>query len=167
MKISNLTIQGKRVALLAFLLFAGQFYVFLLLLARGLQVSSNGIFFGVGCFFISSIIALLYLMNLLLGKKYIICCNNTISVKSSFIRTKEKNINISDVDCLLLQCGQSERAEIRDIFSSRIRMSIIAIYYDVKIEQTGELILRFNNKQTALHFFNYITHKFPENNKKN
>lgn len=108
------------------------------------------------------------MLNLLLGKKDIVCCDNTISIKSSFILTKakEKKYKISDVDCLLLQCEESERSEIRDIFCSHIRMSIIPIYYDVKIEQTGELILRFNDKQTALRFFDYITHEFSENNKK-
>jgi len=66
----------------------------------------------------------------------------------------------------LLTCKETEKYDFNSIFHARIKMSVVPIYYDIQIEQTGELILRTNNKSCALRIFDYISRKFPNHQHK-
>lgn len=126
-----------------------------------MQEPSNGILFGNGLFFLIFIFCLIFLLYLLAGKIHILCGNEAISIKSSFFTVKERHTTLSKNDCLLLQCEEGERLERYDIFHSCVRMSVIPIYYVIKAEGNGELILRFSEKQAAIEAFDYICQSFP------
>lgn len=166
MIVSNVSIYGRKLLLGILPLFVMSGCLSFRFFMRYMQEPSNGILFGNGLFFLIFIFCLIFLLYLLAGKKHILCGNEVISIKSSFFTIKDRHITLSKNDCLLLQCEESERFERYDIFHSRVRMSIIPIYYVIKIENNGELILRFSEKQAAIETFDYICRSFPAINKR-
>lgn len=159
--VSNVSIYGKKLLLGILPLFVMSGCLFFSFFLRYMQEPDNGVLFGNGLFFLVFIFCLLFLLFLLAGRKHILCNHEAIFIKSSFFTTKERCISLSKNDCLLLQCEESERFERCDIFRSRVRMSVIPIYYVIKTEDKGELILRFSEKQTAIETFDYICQSFP------
>lgn len=161
MIVSNVSIYGRKLLLgiLPLFVISGCFSFRFFL--QYMQEPSNGILFGNGLFFLIFIFCLIFLLYLLAGKIHILCGNEAISIKSSFFTVKERHITLSKNDCLLLQCEEGERLERYDIFHSRVRMSVIPIYYVIKAEDNGELILRFSEKQAAIKTFDYICQSFP------
>lgn len=161
MIVSNVSIYGRKLLLgiLPLFVISGCFSFRFFL--QYMQEPSNGILFGNGLFFLIFIFCLISLLYLLAGKILILCGNEAISIKSSFFTVKERHITLSKNDCLLLQCEEGERLERYDIFHSRVRMSVIPIYYVIKAEDNGELILRFSEKQAAIEAFDYICQSFP------
>lgn len=163
MIVSNVSIYGRKLLLgiLPLFVISGCFSFRFFL--QYMQEPSNGILFGNGLFFLIFIFCLIFLLYLLAGKIHILCGNGNeaISIKSSFFTVKERHITLSKNDCLLLQCEEGERLERYDIFHSRVRMSVIPIYYVIKAEDNGELILRFSEKQAAIEAFDYICQSFP------
>jgi len=79
---------------------------------------------------------------------------------------KDRLITIGKDTSFLLTCKETEKYDFNSIFHARIKMSVIPIYYDIQIEQTGELILRTNKKSCALRIFDYISKEFPNNQHK-
>lgn len=161
MIVSNVSIYGRKLLLgiLPLFVISGCFSFRFFL--QYMQEPSNGILFGNGLFFLIFIFCLIFLLYLLAGKIHILCGNEAISIKSSFFTVKERHTTLSKNDCLLLQCEEGERLERYDIFHSCVRMSVIPIYYVIKAEGNGELILRFSEKQAAIEAFDYICQSFP------
>ena len=159
MNVSSIAIYGKKVLLVIITLsvMSGCFFLHFLMLY--MQSSVNGIILGSSLLFL--ILCLLYLIRLVSEKISIHCDLDTITVKSSFLTTKERHMTLSKTDCLLLRCEESERFKRCDLFRSRVRMPVIPIYYVIKTEDAGEPILRFSEKQAALETFDYICRSFP------
>lgn len=159
MEVSNLYLYGKRTAICAAVLFLGFACTSFVLLSYYFENPQTGLLLAAGLFFLFALVLLTALLYFLAGKKNIICLNGGVSIKSLLILTKERTITIPAGSCLVLQCSESGRHEIHDIFHSRVRMAVEPIYYDIKIEQTGHLILRSATRQTALDALHYMAQK--------